>query len=214
MTVELEAGGSVSGRVMAATGAGTVPVAGAQVSVIQLSMMAMLTGFATATTADDGSFRVDGIRPGRYTVTATASGFVAPDAMAEGAAIEMPEGGGQVTKDVVMSAAGVIEGTVRDGKGAPVGAARVRTRPAPERGGRGFTGGMLRGALPGGGTKVVLTDADGKYRIDSVPGGEKQLVTAEADEFVPAESEPVEVRVGETRTVDLVLTGSGPSSAA
>jgi hypothetical protein len=156
-------------------------------------MMAMLTGFATATTADDGSFRVDGIRPGRYTVTATASGFVAPDAMAEGAAIEMPEGGGQVTKDVVMSAAGVIEGTVRDGKGAPVGAARVRTRPAPERGGRGFTGGMLRGALPGGGTKVVLTDADGKYRIDSVPGGEKQLVTAEADEFVPAESEPVEV---------------------
>lgn len=209
VAVELEAGGSVTGRVMAATGAGTVPVAGAQVSVIQLSMMAMLTGFATATTADDGSFRVDGIRPGRYTVTATASGYVAPDAMAEGAAVEMPEGGGQVSKDIVMSAAGVIEGTVRDGKGAPVGAARVRTRPAPERGGRGFTGGMLRGALPGGGTKVVLTDADGKYRIDSVPGGEKQLVTAEADEFVPTESDPVEVRVGETRTVDLVLTGGG-----
>ncbi len=211
VAVTLEAGGSVSGRVMAATGAGTVPVPGAQVSVIQLSFMSMMTGFATATTADDGTFRVDGIRPGRYTVTATASGFVAPDAMAEGSAVEMPEGGGVLTKDVVMSAAGVLEGTVRDGKGAPVGAARVRTRPAPERGGRGggFSGGMLRGVLPGGGTKVVLTDADGRYRIDTVPGGEKQLVSAEADEFVPAESEPVEVRVGEARTVDLVLTGGG-----
>jgi len=209
--VALEAGGSVSGRVMAATGAGTVPVPGAQVSVIQLSFMAMMTGFATATTASDGTFRVDGIRPGRYTVTATASGFVAPDAMAEGAAVEMPEGGGVLTKDVVMSAAGVLEGTVRDGKGTAVGAARVRTRPAPERGGRGggFSGGMLRGALPGGGTRVVLTDADGRYRIDTVPGGEKQIVSAEADEFVPAESDPVEVRVGEARTVDLVLTGGG-----
>lgn len=209
VTVELEAGGSVTGRVVAAGPSGPVGVAGAQVSVIVGGFQAMWTGFATAVTADDGSYRVDGIKPGSYLVTATAPGYVAPDAMAEGARVEMPEGGGVVSKDVVMSAAGVIEGTVKDTKGVPVGAARVRARTAPERGGRGFNGGMLRSVLPGGGARVVLTDADGRYRLDSVPGGEKTIVVAEAEEYVPAESDPTEVRVGETRTVDLVLSGGG-----
>lgn len=209
VTVELDGGGVVTGRVLAA---GSAPVPGASVSVIAQGMAAMWTGFATATTDEDGAYRVDGILPGRYIVTATASGFVAPDAFAEGSSVTMPEGGGQVVKDVTLSSAGILEGKVLDSKGAPVGAARVRLRPAPAAGRGGgfqFTSSMLRGALPGGGPRVALTDAEGRYRIDTVPGGERHLVVAEAEDFVASESDPVEVRAGETRTVDLVLTGGG-----
>src|SRR5207244_2610508 len=98
--------------------------------------------FGTAVTAGDGSFKVDGVRPGKYSVTATASGLIAPDAMAADAQVDVPEGGGSVTKDVLLSAAGAVEGAVTDTKGKPVAAARVRTRPAPQRGGRGGFGGF------------------------------------------------------------------------
>jgi protocatechuate 3,4-dioxygenase beta subunit len=209
VAVQLEAGGSISGKVMAAGAGGTAPVAGAQVSVIVMSFAAMFTGFGTALTADDGSFKVEGIRPGKYMVTATASGFIAPDATATEAQVEMPEQGGVVSKDVMMSAAGAIEGVVTDTKGRPVGAARVRTRAVPQRGRGGFGGGMMRAFLPGGAGKVVLTDADGRYRLDSVGVGEKTIVSADSDEMVPSDSDPIEVRAGETREVNLTLSGGG-----
>ena len=215
VNVALEAGGTVTGRVLAATPSGTVPVAGAQVSVLAMSFQTMFTGFATALTGEDGSFSVTGIRgPGTYTVTATAPGLVAGDAMSQDAQVQMPEGGGTVTKDVVLTAAGVVRGVVTDTKGAPVGAARVRARPAPggpggPGGGRGggFSGGMLRGFLPGGGTRVALTDDAGRYELDSVAAGERTIVVADADEYVASESDPFEARAGEVREVNLLLSG-------
>jgi hypothetical protein len=67
--------------------------------------------------------------------------------------------------------------------------------------------GMFRQFLPGGGAGTVLTDGDGLYRIEAVSTDEPVIVMAETDEYVPTESEAVQVRAGETRRVDVVLQG-------
>ncbi len=208
--VQLDSGGTVVGKVTTMRDGASVPVPGAMVSVLPFSFQAAFTGWGTATTAEDGSYRVDGVAVNtEISVSASAPGFVSPNPMDEGSRTKMPEAGGTITKDVVLTSAGSVAGVVRNGKGVPVPGARVRTRSAPEGpgGGRGGMRAMFRQFMPGASNAVVLTDEEGRYRIDSVPSDERMVVEAEADEFVPGESEPFTVKPGEVVAADVTVQG-------
>ena len=209
VAVTLEPGGTVTGKVLGQSADGLEPLPGAQVAL--LSLQSMFTGYPTATAGADGSYEIHGVRAGsQFLVTATANGFVAPSAnpMDPASQMKMPDAGGVVTKDVTLTAAGAIEGRVADSKGTPVAGARVRVRSAPQRGGGGaFRMNMVRQFLPGGGGGTVLTDGAGLFLVENVASDEPVVVMAETDEFVPSESEPVQVRAGETQRVDVVLQG-------
>lgn len=208
--VALDSGGTVTGKVTTLRDGVAVPVPGAQVSVMPWSFQAAFTGWGTAVSGEDGSYRVDGVAVStEFSVSAGAPGFVSPNPMDEGSRAKMPETGGTVTKDVVLTSAGSVAGVVRTSKGVPVPGARVRSRSAPEGpgGGRGGMRSMFRQFMPGSSNAVVLTDEEGRYRIDSVPSDERTIVEAEADEFVPGESEPFTVKPGEVAAADLVVQG-------
>ena len=66
---------------------------------------------------------------------------------------------------------------------------------------------MMRQFLPGGGGGNVLTDADGRFRIESVPSDERMVVEVDTDEYVSGESEAFQVRSGETKDTKVVLEG-------
>jgi hypothetical protein len=175
-------------------------------------MQSFFTG-APGTTADaNGEYRIEGVRAGgQVSILATAPGFAAGDPWKPENQVAVPEAGGSVVKDVALSAAGVVEGTVKTSKGEPVPGARVRSRSAPgaARGGGGFGGrGGWRQFLPGG-TSVVLTDVEGRYRIENVAGDGKWVVEADAEDFVPSESEAFEPKAGTVVRVDVVVSGGG-----
>ncbi len=212
--VELERGGSITGQVTdASTGA---PIADAQVTALpqRMGFMAMATGTNEARTDATGAFALDGLAPASYRVLAIADGFAPSNAADPTHEVAVPEVGGSVVANVALSKAAVVEGVVTDSKGEPVAGARVRARVAPpprgEGRGRGF-GNRLAAFLPGG-SAADLTDQQGHYVLEGLSGDQRWLLTAEADEFVPTESDPIEVRVGEAKKVDLVLLGGGAIS--
>ena len=215
--VKLDAGGSVIGKVISVGPDGTrTPVSGAQVAI--MTMMSGMTGYPTAVSGEDGSFRVDGVRPGKASIVASAPRYVVPNPTDEASQVTMPDVGGIVEKDVILSSAGAVEGVVTNSKGVPVPGARVRASAAVTMGGmmggrggagggRGMMGGIMRMLMPNGTGGTVLTDGDGRYRVETVAADEKMMVVAESDEYVPGESEPFTVKAGETAKTDLVLQG-------
>jgi len=216
--VKLDAGGSIVGKVLAVGADGSkAPVSGAQVAV--LTMMAGMTGYPTAVSGEDGSFRVDGVRPGQVSIVASAPRYVVPNPMDEASQVTIPPIGGVIEKDVVLSSAGAVEGVVTNTKGVPVVGARVRAtasfsmmggggggRGGPG-GGRGPMGMVVRMLMPGGTGGTVLTDGEGRYRVETVAADEKMIVVADHDEYVSGESEPFTVKAGESAKADLVLQG-------
>ncbi|MFV1960039.1 MAG: carboxypeptidase regulatory-like domain-containing protein, partial [Planctomycetota bacterium] len=212
--VELERGGTIEGKVTdAKTGAALV---GAEVTIMprERAWQVFMTGAPNATTDAEGMYRLSGVAPGTYGVIAVALGYAATDPSGEGSAGTLSDAGGTARRDLVLTRAGVLTGIVTDSNGEPVAGARVRTRIAPRprsqgggrRGGRGMS--RMRAFLPGG-TGADLTDQDGRYRIAGVSADDRWIVTAQADEFVPTESEPVQVQVDEVKELNIVLQGGG-----
>ena len=215
--VKLDPGASVTGKVIAVGPDGSkAPVAGAQVAV--LTMMAGFSGYPTAVSGEDGSFRVDGVRPGQVSIVASAPRYVVPNPTDEASLLTVPASGGIVEKDIFLSSAGAVEGVVTNSKGVPVPGARVRATASVgmfgggRGGGRGGMGGMgniVRMLMPNGTGGTVLSDAEGRYRVETVAADEKMIVIADSDEYVSSESEPFTVKAGETAREDLVMQGGG-----
>jgi protocatechuate 3,4-dioxygenase beta subunit len=213
LDAKLDPGGTVEGRVTTPGESGPVPLAGAQVAVVSLQSFGgqgpqfpnVFGGYPTGVTDTEGVFKIEGVRvSATFSVVASAPGFVAGNAMDATNQGTMPAEGGTVKKDVTLSSAGVVEGVVADAKGLPVPGARVRTKIAAR---GGFGAGSWRALLSGGFAGVAISDAEGRYRVENVAGGERMTVEAEADEYVPGESEPFEVTAGEAKRVDVVLSG-------
>jgi uncharacterized GH25 family protein len=215
LEVKLDAGGVVTGRVLVAGPDGVVGVPGAQVAVVSMMSMGTQTfpnvmgGYPTGVTDAEGTFRVDGVRTGAtFGIVASAPGYVASSAMDAVNQGAMTEQAGTVTKDVTLTSAGTIEGTIATSKGLLVPGARVRARPTPRGGGMGGAG-WWRALFPGGGAGIAISDAEGRYRMENVAAADRMVLEAESDEHVPSQSEPFEVAAGETKRVDLVLQGGG-----
>ena len=211
--VTLKRGGTIEGVVKNAEG-GTV--AGASVVAASGGPMAfasMWTGSPSGAADAQGRYRLEGVPPGEYHLTADAPGYSQSDAGEDLVKATVPETGGNVTLDLVLSSAGVVTGVVVDGKGEPLAGVRVRTRAdfGALFGGRGGRGGMPNS---GAGARMLqamrsaaaLTDVEGKFRLEGVGTAVDWFVEAEAEEFVPATTEKMRLKAGEVRDVKLTLT--------
>src|SRR5438309_3447685 len=106
-------------------------------------------GGGVALTADDGSWRLDGLAPGSYQLAAAASGR----RLARSDSVEVHSATDTVVADLALSA------DVR--QGAISGSAHRLTA-------RGLAGSEITVTLAGAG-RVAATDAEGSYRFDAVP---------------------------------------------
>ncbi|HEV3360815.1 MAG TPA: MFS transporter [Pseudonocardiaceae bacterium] len=168
-----ELGGTVFGD-------GGAPAAGAVITVTSPTGQQI----ERASVGTDGGYRLTGLRPGGYTVIASARGF-APQALAAHVATSQP-----ARRDFVLAGAGAVGGTVRSARQGPgVPDATVIVTDAT-------------GTVVGQSTSTQR----GEYRISGVPDG-VLTVTADASGHQPAAAQ-VSVHGGPV-TVDLVLAAVG-----
>ncbi|HEX4223668.1 MAG TPA: MFS transporter [Pseudonocardiaceae bacterium] len=166
-------GGTVLGR-------GGVAAAGAVITVTSPTGQQI----ERTTVGQDGAYRVTGLRPGGYTVIASARGL-APQALSAQVGEDR-----QARRDFVLEGAGAVGGTVRSarqGPGVPDATVIVTD---------------TTGTVVGQST----SSAHGEYRIAGVPDG-ALTVTADAKGHQPAAAQ-VTVHGGPV-TVDLVLAAVG-----
>jgi erythromycin esterase len=152
---------AVSGRVVDAAGK---PVDGALVAVIphfELIAWDETTVPIAVTSSGGGHFRVAGVPPGRYAVTAHAPGV----AGGRGGMVTIERGGAPAEVTIKIGGPGfLVNGTVTDAAGAPVGGAIIQA---------------VRFSENEGDIYVALTDARGRYAL-TVPGGIPYLVVVDA----------------------------------
>ena len=130
-----------------------------------------------ASTDDQGRYRVAGLPPGSYMISAAKSGFVdgafgQRRSSRTGAPVELTEGQQMTAADVKLARGGVVTGHVLDEEGEPLARAVVTVlRQQYVRGQRQLT--------PAGGDQ---TDDRGQYRIFGLPPGD-YYVSATAGGF-------------------------------
>lgn len=119
----------------------------------------------TATTEQDGHFKISGVRPGRYVVFVERTGFIAVDAhhhhQTEGIPISIEPGQQLKGIELHMQPAAVLTGRVVDEDGDPMPNVNVA---------------VLRRNLAGHGGQLDLVGADrtndiGEYRLSGLPPG-------------------------------------------
>ena len=151
--------------------------------------------------SDDGTFEVEGVPPGTWTVTAAAPGYRPADV----AGVEVAEA--EVKEGVALGLhrGGTVTGRVTDAvTGGPVANASVSFAAA--------------GASPGGGlaSPAATTDADGRFTLDNLPAG-KSTITASQPDYETASkdvdpSATPDVTIGLGRGAEItgaVVAGSG-----
>jgi protocatechuate 3,4-dioxygenase beta subunit len=130
--------------------------------------------------ADDGSFELTEVPPGKWTVRASATGYRSADV----AGVEVGEG--ETKEGVVLSLkrGGTVAGRVSDaGSGSAVANASVSWHSSES--GGGPAGAFARLAGMGGGGGATTTDADGRFQLDGLPPG-KVTVSASHPDYLDA----------------------------
>jgi len=171
--ISLDAGGGVQGTVVDERG---TPVANATVRV---TSEARWGGWRkNARTADDGTFALEGLRPGAARVVASRGAFWG-NALRKPGASDDDTPGERVTIEanavasvqlVVESQDGVIRGRVVDESGKPVSDAFIdRQRESDRAGAR--TASAARFVRWSWGRKPELTDTDGRFQLEELTPG-------------------------------------------
>mgnify|MGYP002621790349 FL=1 len=212
--IVLQVGGSIEGSVVDARGE---PVAGARVRVSNS------TWKTQATARDDGTFRIEGIKPGDHRVTASRGwneDLRAPgetDDSVRGAPVHVVAGEVATVDLVVESQDGRITGRVLDAAGGPISDAFVSYRresdSAAAAAGRGRQ--SVRWGLWG--REPVLTNDDGAFALEELPPGTYTLRAYRKGggeaivEQVEVGSSGVELRMEDTGSISgrVTLAGGG-----
>ena len=166
--VEVPAVGELRGKVRDTAGRG-VARASIEVNGVQSRQ---------GTTADDGSFRVENIGAGSYRVLVRrGSALLRPpgkgDDAVQGEPVEIVAEAVATLDLVVADPTGTIVGVVRDEDGAPVQDAYVAaTRESDS---AAAAGGALENSRIRGNERPVLSDADGRFRVEGLPPGKYTL---------------------------------------
>jgi len=153
-----------------------------------------------ARSGPDGRYRLPGIVPGRYRVTAderTRVPYARDDVLVEA--------GRTTTVDLPLTLGATLSGRVVDERGAPVASAAVRLRSS---GAMRFEGlPRLRGAGPG--EPELRTAADGTFRAERVaPGDDRQLVVSHP-EFEPRTVAGIDLVAGKVKSGVIVVLRRG-----
>lgn len=175
--VPLSKGAALEGTV---TSAGT-PVGGATVR----------TKTRTLETDGAGRFRLEGAVTPKESVLVTARGFVAA-----GRSVELTVDGPNLPVAIELEPAAIVRGVVVGSDGTPLAGASVRVT----KGGVGFNPMMFMQLAQGGGVTApapsTLTDANGVFELDGIPGGTVKLM-AEHRGYLAFTTESLAVRAGE-----------------
>jgi hypothetical protein len=158
-----------------------------------------------ADVAEDGSFTLEKVAPGKYQVNlmgypAFVKSVRLGQTAEDGATLDMRSGANGAALTVTLSSAWAgISGVVNDDKGTYAGA-RVVVRDTEK---RNITNGTMSGA---DGTYSIKNLPPGKYKLLVLDEGEANLMTSEAnlDDF-DDRAESIELRPKETLTRDLRL---------
>lgn len=224
----LREGRFVSVRVSATEGAQTVPVSGADVTLVEDG----LSPFPLASrTGSDGKSSLGPVPPGRAVLNVRADGFM-PES------VQVPRDS-DAPLDISLVRGGRLSGRIVDAEGLPIDGARLeivgndlRGRPVARSSGmrqtpggffeRSLAGplplvpmgelGVLAGPLPVPGMPPVgpapsaawVSDLDGNYHIDELPPGKLRLLAHHPD-YVEGLSDMVVLEPGGAVRVQLVL---------
>lgn len=193
LEVVLERGTRVFGTVRDARGR---PVAGARVTarVSRVLEHGVEVDFESVTTDQDGSFVVEALEPGPLALEVRAAGF-APWRRTDLSTSVEGDGGapGELGPiEVELDRGLVVEGRVRDPRGAPADGAEVGIEMDRVEHGLHY---------PGAERRVTLTDADGWYRLEGLPPGSGRLGAKKG----PARTEQEVELSALSRRFDLVL---------
>ena len=150
----------------------------------------------SARTDAQGKFRLSGLAPRAYTVSATRDGFLSSSI--SGVTAGTSSAG---TANLALARAASIAGKVVDEKGAAMAGARVRI----ERDG-GMRGMMRRGPAAFLGGQSALSGPDGAFRIRNLTAGRNLLLEAEKSGYTTGRRPGVNLKTGEAvANVSLVL---------
>jgi protocatechuate 3,4-dioxygenase beta subunit len=197
----VEATGSASGRVLSPSGEG---LGGARIEVSQKRMMFPRGMFgdtglvpAPVLSAPDGAFALKGVPAGQdLVVRASAPGFLDGTS----SPFTLAAGGDSTALEVRLSEGGVVGGRVTGPGGTPVAGAKVRVSAQRSPGAMGGFGGF--GGGPG--RLEATTDAEGLWRVASVPPGTASI-SVQAQGFVDGVRSDLSVAAGTETRADLSL---------
>ena len=175
------------------------PVAGAQLELSQQRevtvggsmQMSLATSLGGTESDQQGMFRIPGLAPGSYSLTAQASGYRTAEL-----AVTVPETGDPEPILVEIERGHAVDGVVLSADGQPVGGATVMATPAAS---QGFE--HLIGSNPS-----VQSGADGRFRLEGLSEGRHQVVASLDDDrvteviTVPVTA-PVELRLERGRKI-------------
>ncbi len=171
-------------------------------------------GSPSATSDARGEFHIVDVEAGEYELVVDH----ATRAMPYVQEITMEGGEQEVSLDLSVTE---VTGVVLDDQGEPLAGARVEAERAEEESGTSRTSVRMVMMTDGGGGSVMMstgmneaepttTDAEGRYRLRGVSPGVRLKVTATADGFDKAASEPFSVPDGSTEAdVDVQFKKSG-----
>ncbi len=175
-------GGNVTGKIVDDSGEAVV---GAVVSLVQDGKEPV-----SVKTAADGTYTINDVMAGTYTVQAVKEGYGEPETKT----VEVTVGETATVADLVMEKqVGTISGKVYDQSGAPVGGATVKVRGNKD--------------MNDDKRFQTQTGEDGSYTIDVIAGS-YQVLTEQADAGVQAVSETLTVEAKQSYTADLRLPKS------
>jgi len=236
LLLRVERLGAIEGTLVGADGA---PIAGSEVRLgapngdgafefvgeeIDVGMAPMRRN-RPARSGADGSFRLEGVKPG--TVTVSASGKGHRPARADGVKVVAAQTTAEVR--LVADRGAVARVRVVDPAGAPVAGAKVRAARPPARPGFVAAGGenvevSMRATsvavggeigdleiLGGGPLASGVTDADGRCELTGLPAGDTQFTAKHKDH---ADAAPTTVVLPDSGGVDLALALRVPGFVA
>lgn len=171
VVVRLSRGSGIRGRVVDAASGRAIPDASVSAEVAggqaRPPMLDLLNGGGGIPTDADGLFEIDGLAQGRYVVAAEH-----PDYSDASQFVDVKEGLAAV--ELKLAAGGALGGVVMSEARSPLPGAQVTLEPEGEGGFGGRRG-------PMGDSRVLVSDAQGRFRFDHLTAGRYRLLAALRD---------------------------------